>query len=47
MFGKPSRSVNFTSKIAPVCLPTDLTETFERELGVVAGWGITGTEEIV
>ena len=36
------RTVNFTSTIAPVCLPSDLSETFERELGVVAGWGITG-----
>ena len=38
--------MNFTSKIAPVCLPTDLTETFERELGVVAGWGITGRDRL-
>ena len=36
------RTVNFTSTISPVCLPSDLSETFERELGVVAGWGITG-----
>jgi hypothetical protein len=35
------KPVTYTDKIAPICLPTDPTETFERMLGVAAGWGIT------
>jgi secreted trypsin-like serine protease len=28
-------------QLKPVCLPTDPKETFARQLGVAAGWGIT------
>ncbi len=43
---KLDKPVNYTTKIAPVCLPTNPEETFARMLGVAAGWGITETGDI-
>lgn len=32
--------------VRPVCLPRDASRTYERQLGVAAGWGFTEAGEI-
>jgi len=38
--------VTYTPELKPVCLPTNAKETFDRQLGVAAGWGITEDGQI-
>ena len=34
------------SLVRPVCLPPDPSRTYERQLGIAAGWGITEAGEV-
>ena len=43
---KLSSPVLFTRNIRPICLPVNNIDTFEKQLGVAAGWGKTETGDL-
>lgn len=38
--------MSYTTNVSPICLPSDPSDTFARQVGVALGWGVTETGDV-